>query len=668
MNKEEAKNRIIKLREELTKHNYNYFVLNSPAITDFEYDIMMNDLIQLEKLYPEYKDDYSPTVRVGNDINVAFNQIEHKYQMLSLANTYSEEDLIEFDNRTKKIIGDKFEYICELKYDGAAICLTYINGKLKHAVTRGDGVRGDDVSSNVKTIKSVPLALMGSDYPAEFEIRGEIILSHKAFESLNKEREESNEPLFANPRNAAAGTLKIQNSSMVAKRKLECFLYYLIGDYLPFKSHYDNMVKAREWGFQIPDYLKTCSDINEVIKYINYWNIERKKLPFDIDGIVIKVNSTEQQDELGFTAKTPRWAIAYKFKAEQVTTKLLSIDYQVGRTGAITPVANLEPVYLAGTTVKRASLHNADQIQLHDIRVGDYVYIEKGGEVIPKVVGVDIEKRSEDSQTIIYIDKCPECNTPLVRGEEEAKHFCPNIISCPPQIKGKIIHFVSRKAMNIDSIGEETVELLFNNNIINDIADLYDISKEQLIGLDRVGEKSADNIIKGIHDSKTIPFERVLFGLGIRFVGETVAKKLAASLKSIDNIMNASMEQLINIDEIGIKIAESIILFFKDERNIALIDKLDNAGLQLKITNEIKLASNIFEGQSIVVSGSFSTPQRRKEIEKLIEMNGGKNAGSVSAKTSFIVAGENMGPEKYKKASAHNIKIISEEEFMAMIE
>ena len=667
MNKEEAKNRILKLRETLTKHNHNYYVLNNPVITDFEYDIMMNDLIQLEKLYPEFKDEYSPSERVGNDSNVAFSQIEHKYPMLSLANTYSEEDLTDFDSRIKKIIGDKFEYTCELKYDGAAICITYINGKLKHAVTRGDGVKGDDVTSNVKTIKSIPLVLNGNDYPEEFEIRGEILLPHKVFNSINAEKEQNNETLFANPRNAAAGTLKIQNSSLVAKRKLDCFLYYLIGEKLPFKSHFENMVKAREWGFKIPDYLKKCPDINKVFEYINYWNVERKKLPFDIDGIVIKVNSTEQQDELGYTAKTPRWAIAYKFKAEQITTRLLSIDYQVGRTGAITPVANLEPVFLAGTTVKRASLHNADQIQIHDIRIGDYVYIEKGGEIIPKVVGVDLEKRESNSEPIIYIDKCPECQTPLARAEEEAKHFCPNNITCPPQIKGKIIHFVSRKAMNIDSIGEETVEALFNNKLVYDIADLYNIKKEQLVALERMGDKLAENILKSIEDSKSIPFERVLFGLGIRYVGETVAKKLAASMKSIDNIINANFERLTNIDEIGNKIAESIISFFKDERNIMLITKLKNSGIQLNITEDIKLTSTIFEGQSIVVSGSFSTPQRRKEIEKLIELHGGKNAGSVSAKTSFIVAGENMGPEKYKKANSFGIKIISEDDFLAIL-
>lgn len=667
ISKIEAKKKITFLREEINKHNYNYYVLSKPTISDFEFDILLNDLIQLEKLFPEFADNNSPTQHVGSDITKEFKQVEHKNSMLSLGNTYSEEDLLDFDARVKKIIGDNFEYVTELKYDGASINLTYVQGKLIYAVTRGDGVRGDDVTTNIKTIRSIPQILCGNDYPEEFEIRGEVFMPHDVFNSINEDRIKKGEQAFANPRNAAAGTLKILDSSIVAQRKLDCYLYYIIGNNLPSEYHYENMQKTREWGFRIPPYIYMCATINEVLLLIKKWDTERKQLPFDIDGIVIKVNSLKQQKQLGYTAKTPRWAIAYKFKAEQVSTKLLSINFQVGRTGAITPVANLEPVQLAGTVVKRASLHNADQIAMLDIRINDFVFVEKGGEIIPKVIGIDYSRRTEDSIPLKYIETCPECGTQLVREVDEAKHFCPNETSCAPQIKGKIEHFISRKAMNIDGIGEETVDLLFEKGLIKNIADLYILKKEQLSQLERMGEKSADNIIAGVEISKQVPFERVLFALGIRFVGETVAKKLAFAFKNIDLLKTASTEDLLQVEEIGDKIAESLLAYFKEEKNIELIDRLKAAGVRLFMDENTNKLSEKLNGFSFVISGTFEK-YSRDELKDLIENHGGKNTSSVSAKTSYLLAGENMGPAKLDKAKKMGVRIISENDFLQMIE
>ena len=661
----EVKKRIEKLREQINIHNYQYYVLSQPAISDFEYDILLNELIELEKRFPEFADKNSPTQRVGNDINQEFKQVKHKHPMLSLGNTYSKKELDEFDLRIKKIIGNNFEYVCELKYDGAAISLTYKNGNLLRAVTRGDGTTGDDVTNNVKTIKSIPLKLTGDGYPEEFEIRGEILFPKDKFIKLNEQRIANDEQPFANPRNAASGTLKILNSSIVAKRPLDCFLYSLLCENPPYNNHYDNLIAAKKWGFKIPDHIKICNSIDDVLKYINYWDTERKNILYEIDGIVIKVNNFNQQNELGFTAKSPRWAIAYKFKAEQVSTKLLSIDYQVGRTGAITPVANLKPVPLAGTTVKRASLHNADQIELLDVRIGDVVYVEKGGEIIPKIVGVDKSKRDFSSKKLKYITNCPECGVALIRKEGEAKHFCPNEYGCAPQIKGKIEHFVSRKAMDIGT-AEATIEHLFNEGVIKNVADLYKLKKEDVIYLERFAEKSAGNLIKSINNSKNVPFSRVLYAIGIRYVGETVAKTLANYFKSIDNIKNASFEELTEVEEIGEKIANSIIDFFKDEKNNNLVENLQTYGLQMSVSDNNTIKSNKLEGKSFVISGTFQY-HSRDELKNLIEINGGKNASSVSAKTNYIVAGENMGPSKLVKAEKLNIKIISEKEFLQMI-
>ncbi len=667
ISKQEAKNRIIQLRETIEKHNHNYYVLSSPSISDFEFDIMLNDLAQLEKLFPDLADSDSPTQHVGSDITKEFIQREHKYPMLSLGNTYSEEDLMEFDTRVRKTIGNDFEYIVELKYDGASISLTYMNGKLQYGVTRGDGSRGDDVTTNIKTVKSIPLILQGNDFPNEFEIRGEIFMPHEVFNSLNKEKEAAGDQLFANPRNAASGTLKMLDSSMVAKRRLDCFLYYIIGDSLPTEFHFDNLQKAKEWGFKIPENIFKCTTIEQISTLITEWNIKRKQLPYDTDGIVIKVNSLKQQKQLGFTAKTPRWAIAYKFKAEQVKTKLLSVDFQVGRTGAITPVANLQPVQLAGTVVKRATLHNADQIILLDIRINDTVFVEKGGEIIPKIVGIDMSQRNSDSKPLKYAEDCPECGTRLIKNETEAKHFCPAEEICPPQIKGKIEHFVSRKAMNIEGLGEETVELLYNHNLIKNIADIYSLKKEQLSSLERMGEKSAENIIAGIEDSKKVPFERVLFALGIRFVGETVAKKIALTFRNIDFIKGASEQELKETDEIGEVIAQSIIAFFQNNKNIEIVNRLQAAGVKMEIEAIDNKLSDKFNGLSFVISGTFEK-YSRDELKELIEKHGGKNTGSVSAKTSYLLAGENMGPAKLEKANKAGVKIISEEEFLKMIE
>ncbi len=668
MNKEEIKNRIKKLHELLHHHNHQYYVLAQPEISDFEYDNLLNELKELENNHPEFSDPNSPTQRVGDDTAKEFNQVTHKYPMLSLGNTYSSEEISDFEKRIQKTLKDeKTEFTCELKYDGVAIGLTYKNGILSQAVTRGDGVQGDDVTNNVKTIRSIPLKLYGKDYPDEFEIRGEILLPHQGFEKINKERAKNDEPLFANPRNAAAGTLKQQKSSTVAKRPLDCFLYSLLGENLPYQSHYENMQKAREWGFKIPEHIKKCRNIDDIFNYIKHWDQKRKNLPFDIDGVVIKVNSYEQQQKLGYTAKSPRWAIAYKFKAEQATTKLLSIQYQVGRTGAITPVANLEPVLLAGTTVKRASLHNSDQIKLLDIHEKDTVYVEKGGEIIPKIVGIDKSKRKTGSKEIDFIKNCPECGTELIRVEGEAKHYCPNTTGCPPQIKGRIEHFVSRKAMNIGG-AEATIDALFNKNLINDSADLYYLTKEQVISLDRFGEKSANNLIKSIEASKTVPFGRVLYALGIRFVGETVAKTIAAKYKSIDDLKNASYNELIEIDEIGDRIAQSIIDYFKDERNIKIIEKLKNAGVTLKQDETSKNQyDDKLSGLNIVISGTFNQ-YSRDELKDLIEKNGGKNTSSISSNTNYLLAGENIGPSKLEKAKKLDIPLINEDEFLKMIE
>ena len=662
-----AKEKIEKLRAELHRHNYNYYVLNAPEISDKEFDDRMHELQQLEKEHPEFNDENSPTMRVGSDINKNFTQVAHKYPMLSLANTYSEAEVTDFYERVRKALNEEFEICCEMKYDGTSISLTYENGKLVHAVTRGDGEKGDDVTDNVKTIRTIPLVLHGNNYPASFEIRGEILMPWDVFEELNREREAREEALFANPRNAASGTLKLQNSSVVASRKLDAYLYYLLGEQLPCDGHYENLQEAAKWGFKISDLTRKCSTLQEVFDFISYWDVERKNLPVATDGIVLKVNSLNQQKNLGFTAKSPRWAIAYKFQAEQALTRLNMVTYQVGRTGAITPVANLDPVQLSGTVVRRASLHNADIIENLDLHIGDMVYVEKGGEIIPKITGVDTSARFLIGEKVRFITNCPECGSKLIRYEGEAAHYCPNETACPPQIKGKIEHFISRKAMNIDGLGPETVDQFHRLGLINNTADLYRLTTEDIKSLDRMGEKSAENIINGIAKSKEVPFERVIFALGIRFVGETVAKKIAKAFKDIEELENANLETLINIDEIGEKIAQSILSYFANESNRVLVNRLKEAGLQLYRTEEdLSEYTDKLAGQSIVISGVFAH-HSRDEYKELIEKNGGKNVGSISAKTSFILAGENMGPAKLEKASKLGVKIMSEEEFLGLI-
>jgi DNA ligase (NAD+) len=655
------------LRRTLNEHNYRYYVLSQPAISDAEYDRLMQELSELEKEHPELYDRDSPTQRVGSDIDNAFEQVVHPYPMLSLSNTYTREEITDFSDRIRKLLpGQPIEYVCELKYDGVSISLTYTGGKLERAVTRGDGDKGDDVTANVRTIKSIPLQLKGNDYPESFIMRGEIFLPHAGFERMNRERQTAGEPLFANPRNAAAGTLKLQNSSLVARRPLDCTLYFILGENLPFDSHYENLMKAREWGFKISPHIQKCTNLQEIFAFIDHWNTERDHLPFDIDGIVIKVNSYQQQRLTGFTAKSPRWAIAYKFKAEQALTRLLSIDYQVGRTGAITPVANLEPVFLAGTTVKRASLHNADQIELLDLRINDMVYIEKGGEIIPKVVGVEKKYRTEDSMPVKYITHCPECGTELVRSEGEAKHFCPNETGCPPQRKGKLEHFVSRKAMDI-GLAEATIEQLFNHGLVKDSDDFYTLTKEQLVKLERFADKSAENLINSIKASTEVPYERVLYALGIRYVGETVAKKIAQAFPSIDALAAASIEELTSVEEIGEVIAESIRRFFTNEKNQYLVERLKKAGLQLQLkSGAYKTVSDKLARKNFVISGTF-TRHSRDEIKILIEKHGGKNLSSVSGNTHYIIAGEDMGPTKREKAKQMGIPIVTEDEFMKMI-
>ena len=661
------KERIDWLRAELHRHNYNYYVMNAPEITDKEFDDLMHELQDLEKEHPEYADENSPTMRVGSDLNKNFTQVAHKYPMLSLGNTYSESEVTDFYERVKKALNEDFEICCELKYDGTSISLTYEDGKRVRAVTRGDGEKGDDVTDNVKTIRTIPLVLHG-DYPSTFEIRGEILMPWESFEALNREREAREEPLFANPRNAASGTLKSQNSSVVAARKLDAYLYYLLGEDLPADGHYECLQKAAQWGFKISEHMKKARTLQEVFDYINYWDTERKNLPVATDGIVLKVNSLRQQKNLGYTAKSPRWAIAYKFQAERALTRLNKVSYQVGRTGAITPVANLDPVQLSGTVVKRASLHNADIIESLDLHIGDMVYVEKGGEIIPKITGVDTDARGILlGEKVKFITRCPECGTPLVRFEGEAAHYCPNETACPPQIKGKIEHFISRRAMNIDGLGPETVDMFYRLDLIKDAADLYHLTVDDIKDLDRMGQKSAENIVNGIAASRSVPFERVLFALGIRFVGETVAKKIARSFKSIDEVEQASLETLMSVDEIGEKIAQSIVSYFGNPLNRNLVERLKEAGLQFSRSEEdLSGYTDKLAGQSIVISGVFEH-HSRDEYKEMIERNGGKNVGSISSKTSFILAGANMGPAKLEKAQKLGIRIMSENEFLDLL-
>ena len=683
--------RIEQLRKELHEHNYRYYVLNQPTIGDQEFDFMMHELQDLEARHPEMADPNSPTQRVGSDLNEEFQQVAHKYPMLSLANTYNEQDVADWYESVKKgLAGEDFEVCCEMKYDGLSISLTYVDGRLTQAVTRGDGVHGDDVTANVKTIRSIPLVLSEQcitnsyDYsqsvqsnhnyplfninypiPHEFEIRGEILMPWAVFEKLNKEREEAEEPLFANPRNAASGTLKSQKSSLVASRQLDAYLYYLLGEQLPAEGHYENLEVARSWGFKISEGMKKVKTLQEIYDFINYWDTERKNLPVATDGIVLKVNNLRQQRALGFTAKSPRWAIAYKFKAERVCTRLNEVTYQVGRTGAITPVANMDPVQLAGTTVKRATLNNEDFIKNFDLHIGDYVYVEKGGEIIPKIVGVDIDQRPIIAMPVQFIKRCPECGTPLVRYEGEAAWYCPNDTGCPPQIKGRIEHFIARKAMNIDSLGPETIDDYYRQGLIHNVADLYDIDVQQING-DGSRTKSAQRIVNGIAASKEVPFERVVFALGIRFVGETSAKLLARHFKNIDALMNAGLEELQEIEGIGEVMAKSIITYFHNEENLKIVNRLRNYGLQMQLTSNLSPLTTKLEGQSIVISGVFAH-HSRDEYKTIIEQNGGKNVGSISSKTSFILAGENMGPSKLQKAEKLGIKIMSEDEFLEII-
>ncbi|HHC80733.1 MAG TPA: NAD-dependent DNA ligase LigA [Flavobacteriia bacterium] len=659
--------KINQLREELRQHNYNYYVLDAPTISDYEFDIKLKELQQLEAQHPEFFDANSPTQRVGGEITKNFETVAHKNRMYSLDNSYSKDDLFDWEKRLQRILGvDQIEYVCELKYDGASINLTYENGKLKRAVTRGDGFKGDDITTNIKTIKSIPLQLRNA-IVTDFEIRGEIIIPLDGFEKMNKERVEAGEDPYSNPRNTASGSLKLQDSAEVANRPLDCLLYQVVADKLPFKTHYEALQVAKRMGFKIPNTMQIATSIHAVFDFINHWDTERHHLPYETDGVVVKVNSLAFQDELGYTAKAPRWAIAYKFKAEQKSTVLKSISYQVGRTGAITPVANLEPIELAGTIVKRASLHNADQIAKLDIRVNDTVFVEKGGEIIPKVVGVDLSKRPKDSVPTKYITHCPDCGTALVRKEGDAKHYCPNEYGCPTQITGRIQHFISRKAMDIEGLGAETVELLFKEGLIHNYADLYELKEEQIIPLERMAEKSAKNMIEGIEKSKEIPFERVLFALGIRYVGETVAKKLAKHFKNIDALMHAGYEELIAVDEIGDRIAQSIIDFSKNPVNVQLIGRLKNYGVTLALSAEaLQGQTDILKGKTFVVSGVFSK-MSRTELKKSIEDNGGKISSSISKKTDYIIAGENMGPSKKIKAESLQIPIISEDEYLAFL-
>lgn len=664
----EIADRIKALREELERHNYDYYVLSSPTISDFEFDQKMRELQDLEAAHPEYFDPHSPTQRVGSDLTKNFDQVVHKYPMLSLGNTYSKEEVRDFYERVGRSLNEPFEIVAELKYDGTSISVTYKEGRLYQAVTRGDGVRGDDVTANVKTIRSVPLKLRPGSYPDEFELRGEILLPWSEFDRLNKEREEQEEPLFANPRNAASGTLKLQDPKIVASRKLDAYFYYLLGENLPEEGHYENLQEVRSWGFKVSDAMRKCHDLQEIYDFIDYWDVERKNLPVATDGIVLKVNSLRQQRNLGYTAKNPRWAIAYKFQAERAVTTLREVSYQVGRTGAITPVANLDPVLLAGTVVKRASLHNADIIANLDLHIGDQVFVEKGGEIIPKIVGVDVDYRAASpvGEKVQFISHCPECGTALVRPEGEAAHYCPNETGCPPQIKGRIEHFVTRKAMNIN-IGPETIEDLYEKGLVRDIADLYTLRMEDLLSLERWAEKSARNLLKSLDESKSVPFERVLYGLGIRYVGETVAKRLASVFHSIGQLREASFETLVGVDEIGERIAQSVLDYFKDERNVRIVERLESYGLKMAIDESVLAnKSDKLKGLTIVISGTFAR-HSRDEYKAMIEQHGGKNTGSISKKTNYLLAGENMGPAKLEKATALGIKILSEDEFLNLL-
>jgi len=662
MSPEEVKKKIAKLRQDIEQHNYNYYVLSKPVLTDFEFDLLMQDLIALENKFPQYLDANSPSQRVGSDISKEFEQVLHQYPMLSLANSYSIEEVKEFIQRVEKFSGEKPDYVCELKLDGTSISLTYRDGELQKAVTRGDGEKGDDVTANVRTIRSIPLKLKGN-YPASFEIRGEIVLPFAVFESLNKERAELGEPPFANPRNAASGTLKMQNPAIVASRKLDAYFYHILGENLPEDGHFELLQQAANWGFQISPNTLKCKDAEEILEYLTIWDQKRENLPFATDGVVIKVNSKRIQDELGFTAKSPRWAIAYKFKTERVATRLLSVDFQVGRTGAVTPVANLEPVQLGGTVVKRASLHNADIIQSLDLHGKDLVFVEKGGEIIPKIVGVDATQRDPAAFAIKFLKNCPECGSALIREEGEAAWYCPNEDECPPLIKGKIEHFISRKAMDVDGLGSETIDLMYRQGLVRNVADLYDLKKEQLVNLERMGEKSADRILDGLDKSRSVPFERVLFALGIRYVGETVAKKVAKEIRSMNQLQKADLNELLCIEEVGIKIAESILAWFSKEQHIKLIEKLKQYGLQFEMIDTSKEGSSEkLKGLSFIISGTFQNFSR-DGLKADIELNGGKNVSSISAKTSYLIAGENIGPSKLEKAMQLKIPIIDEETY-----
>lgn len=663
----DEKQRIIDLRAQLNRHNYLYYVENAPEISDQEFDKLMHELIDLESRHPEMRDPNSPTQRVGSDVSVEFTQVRHRYPMLSLANTYNRDDVRAFYNRVSEGLGGRsFDICCELKFDGLSISLTYEDGRLVRGVTRGDGEQGDDVTANVRTIKSIPLQLAPGDYPRQFEIRGEVLLPWKNFEKLNAEREAAEEPLFANPRNAASGTLKSKSSAVVAKRGLDAYLYYLLGDSLPCDNHYDNLQKAASWGFKVSKAMKLAKSIDEIYEYIDFWDEERRKLPVATDGIVLKVNSLSQQQELGFTSKTPRWAIAYKFQAERARTKLLKVTFQVGRTGAITPVANMEPVLLAGTTVKRASLHNADMIKKLDLHEGDYVYVEKAGEIIPQIVGVDASARSGEGKPVEFITHCPECGAPLVRYEGEAAHYCPNFLACPPQIKGRIEHYISHDAMNIDSVGPETVDDFYNRGLIRDAADLYNLKVSDLSGYGDTREKSARKIINGIESSKQVPFERVLYALGIRFVGKVSARNIARAMKNIDAISQASVETLSAIDGVGDIIARSIKQYFSDEKNRDFVERLRAAGVKMTVGEESESKGTALSGNSIVISGVFKH-HSREEYKTIIEQYGGKNVSSISSKTSFVLAGENMGPSKLEKANKLGVPILSEDDFLKKI-
>jgi len=665
MKKSEAKTRIDILRKEIEEHNNRYYILNQPLISDFEYDILLNELDTLEKKFPEFITSDSPTRHVGSDLTKEFEQYEHVYPMLSLGNTYSEDELREFDSRIRKTISESIEYVCELKFDGASISITYKNGSLFRAVTRGDGNKGDDVTLNVKTIRSIPLKITNKILPPEFVIRGEILMPRAVFNKLNDERIKADITPFANPRNAAAGTLKLLDPRIVASRSLDCMVYFLLAEELPHDNHFDNLKEAAGWGFRVAESIRLCGSLEEVFQFISYWETERKNLPYDTDGVVVKVNSLKQQNELGYTAKSPRWAIAYKYKAEEAATRLLSVVFQVGRTGTVTPVANLEPVFLSGSTVRRATLHNADQIELLDLHQNDMVFVEKGGEIIPKIMGVDRSYRNENNKKIVFITHCPECGSALIKNEGEANHFCPNYLHCPPQIKGRIEHFISRKAMDIDGLGEETVDMLFNQNLVRNFSDLYNLTLDQLIPLERLGEKSATNILKSIRKSVDTPYNRVLFALGIRHVGETVAKTIAREFRTIDDLINAGTDQLTSVYEIGPKIAASIVAYFSDGDNLEMIKRLRSAGIRFSDESQ-STAGDALNGKIIVISGTFSE-HSRDEYKDLIEKNGGRNSTSVSGNTSFILAGENMGQSKKEKADDLGIPMISESEFLKII-